>query len=160
MWDDFDKEWVGHTADVLVCFEYFACVTLGERHGKPLIIYDGMQYGVLPLPWVTMAARDQSQPMVLFLVVVFVILFWVNISEYQGAGVMGFPDKEWLTLPALRELVEHDVYVQSRVQHQVLANFEVCYGMWCQILEKDHMASAKCHVTNMSGDLPSTTVLF
>lgn len=46
-WQPDKKEWVGNQADVLVCFDYWTCVQMGARHQKPLLIYDGMQYGAL-----------------------------------------------------------------------------------------------------------------
>ena len=36
----------------------------------------------------------------------------------------GYPDPDWLSLPYLRELVEHDVYVRERVQSQALKPYE------------------------------------
>ncbi|CAL1154018.1 unnamed protein product [Cladocopium goreaui] len=85
-WQPDKKEWVGNQADVLVCFDYWTCVQMGARHQKPLLIYDGMQY---------------------------------------GAELTGYPDPDWLSLPYLRELVEHDVYVRERVQSQALKPYEV-----------------------------------
>lgn len=84
-WQPDRKEWVRNRADVLVCFDYEICVEMGARHQKPLLIYDGMQYG----------------------------------------SDTGYPDPEWLTLPYLRELVEHDVYVRERLQRQALKPYEV-----------------------------------
>jgi len=70
-------------SDVLVCFDYSECLLLGEMYGKPLLLYDGMQYGSGLL---TGMAHD---------------------------------------LPALRELVEHDVFVQERLQQNALRRYEV-----------------------------------
>lgn len=35
-------------SDVLVCFAYSECLLLGEMYRKPLLLYDGMQYGNFP----------------------------------------------------------------------------------------------------------------